>query len=264
MIGAIFGDIVGSVYEFNPTHDYHFPLLTKESTFTDDTICTIAIAAAYMDRRPYKDLLRLWCYGYPTPMGGYGARFSEWLRSSNPYAYHSWGNGSAMRVSSIGWLCSSIEEVLQEATYSAACTHNHPDGIRGAQAVAAAVYLARTDMGKDELLAYVRDKFDYPTSYYDENGDVDYDLDDYRGHFDESCEGTVSAAFLCIRDSYDFESAIRLAVSLGADADTLGAIVGAIAEPLYGMPKEFKEEALKRLPEDMLDVYSQFKKSISL
>ena len=245
MIGAIFGDIVGSVYEFNPTHDYHFPLLTKESTFTDDTICTIAIAAAYMDRRPYKDLLRLWCYGYPTPMGGYGGRFSEWLRTPNPCAYYSWGNGSAMRVSSLGWLCSSIEEVLQEATCSAACTHNHPDGIRGAQAVAAAVYLARTGMGKDELLAYVRDKFDYPTSYYDENGDVDYDLDDYRDYFDESCEGTVSAAFLCIRDSHDFESAIRLAVSLGADADTLGAIVGAIAEPLYGMPLEFKEEVFK-------------------
>ena len=260
MIGAIFGDIVGSVYEFNPTHDYHFPLLTEESTFTDDTICTIAIAAAYMDRRPYKDLLRLWCYGYPTPMGGYGGRFSEWLRTPNPCAYYSWGNGSAMRVSSLGWLCSSIEEVLQEATCSAACTHNHPDGIRGAQAVAAAVYLARTGMGKDELLAYVRDKFDYPTSYYDENGDVDYDLDDYRDYFDESCEGTVSAAFLCIRDSHDFESAIRLAVSLGADADTLGAIVGAIAEPLYGMPLEFKEEVLKRLPDDMKTVVEQFYK----
>lgn len=262
MLGAIFGDIVGSVYEFNPTHDYHFPLLTKESTFTDDTICTIAIAAAYMDRRPYKDLLRLWCYGYPTPMGGYGARFNQWLHTPFALAYHSWGNGSAMRVSSLGWLCSSLEEVLQEATYSAACTHNHPDGIRGAQAVAAAVYLARTGVGKDELLGYISNMFDYPTSYYDENGDVDYDLDDYRGHFDESCEGTVSAAFLCIRDSYDFESAIRLAVSLGADADTLGAIVGAIAEPLYGMPLEFQEEVFKRLSEDMLDVYSQFKKSI--
>lgn len=262
MLGAIFGDIVGSVYEFNPTHDYHFPLLTEESTFTDDTICTIAIADAYMHHRPYKTELQAWCASYPNPMGGYGARFNQWLHTPIDLAYYSWGNGSAMRVSSIGWLCSSLEEVLQEATYSSACTHNHPDGIRGAQAVAAAVYLARTGMGKDELLAYVRDKFGYPTPYYDENGDVDYDLMDYRGYFDESCEGTVSAAFLCIRDSYDFESAIRLAVSLGADADTLGAIVGAIAEALYGMPKEFKEEVIKRLPEDMLDVYSQFKKSI--
>lgn len=253
MLGAIFGDIVGSVYEFNPTHNYHFPLLTEESTFTDDTICTIAIAAAYMDRRPYKNLLRLWCYGYPTPMGGYGGRFSEWLRSHNPCAYYSWGNGSAMRVSSIGWLCSSIEEVLQEATYSAACTHNHPDGIRGAQAVAVAVFMARTGMSKDFILEWVEDSFGY---------DLSGDLDVFRGKFDESCNGTVPAAFLCIRDSYNFESAIRLAVSLGADADTLGAIVGAIAEPLYGMPKEFKEEVLKRLPADMLDVYSQFKKSI--
>lgn len=251
MIGAIFGDIVGSVYEFNPTHDYHFPLLTKESTFTDDTICTIAIAAAYMDRRPYKDLLRLWCYGYPTPMGGYGARFSEWLRSSNPCAYHSWGNGSAMRVSSIGWLCHTIEEVLHEATYSAACTHNHPDGIRGAQAVAVAVFLARIGRSKDFILEWVENTFGY---------DLSGDLDVFRGKFDESCNGTIPAAFLCIRDSHDFESAIRLAVSLGADADTLGAIVGAIAEPLYGMPLEFKEEVLKRLPDDMKTVVEQFYK----
>ena len=265
MLGAIFGDIVVSVYEFNPTLDYHFPLLTEESTFTDDTICTIAIAAAYMDHRPYKDLLRLWCYGYPNPMGGYGGRFSEWLRSPNPCAYYSWGNGSAMRVSALGWLCSSLDEVLQEATYSAACTHNHPEGIRGAQAVAAAIYLARNGTSKDELLKYIQDMFGYPKKDVDMFGDpFEYSLEDYRGDFDESCEGTVSAAFLCIRDSHDFESAIRLAVSLGADADTLGAIVGAIAEPLYGMPKEFKEEVLKRLPEDMLDVYSQFKKSISL
>lgn len=257
MIGAIFGDIVGSVYEFNPTHDYRFPLLTEESTFTDDTICTIAIADAYMHHRPYKNELQAWCAAYPNPMGGYGARFNQWLHTPFALAYHSWGNGSAMRVSSLGWLCSSLEEVLQEATYSAACTHNHPDGIRGAQAVATAVYLARTGVGKDELLKHVRGMFLYPIPYYT-------DLADYRGRFDESCNGTVSAALLCIRDSHDFESAIRLAVSLGADADTLGAIVGAIAEPLYGMPLEFQEEVLKRLPEDMLDVYSQFKKSISL
>ena len=254
MIGAIFGDIVGAVYEFNPTQDYRFPLLTEESTFTDDTICTIAIADAYMDGRSYyRSYLMLWCAKYPSPMGGYGGRFSEWLRSLNPCAYYSWGNGSAMRVSALGWLCSSIEEVLQEATFSAACTHNHPDGIRGAQAVAAAVYLARTGRSKDVILQWVEDTFGY---------DLSGDLDVFRGKFDESCNGTVPAAFLCIRDSYDFESAIRLAVSLGADADTLGAIVGAIAEPLYGMSKEFKEEVLKRLPEDMLDVYSQFKKSI--
>lgn len=252
MLGAIFGDIVGSVYEFTPTHDYNFPLLTKESTFTDDTICTIAIADAYMHGRDYyRYFLRKWCAAYPTPMGGYGARFSEWLRSPNPCAYYSWGNGSAMRVSALGWLCSSLDKVLQEATYSAACTHNHPAGIRGAQAVAAAVYLARTGIGKDELLEYVQKMFSYPVLHEH--------LEDYRGWFDESCEGTVPAAFLCIRDSHDFESAIRLAVSLGADADTLGAIVGAIAEALYGMPEELKAETLKRLPEDMKNVYNSFK-----
>jgi ADP-ribosylglycohydrolase len=165
MLGAIFGDIVGSVYEFNPTHDYHFPLLTKESTFTDDTICTIAIADAYMHGRDYyRYFLRKWCAAYPYPMGGYGGSFSEWLRSPNPCAYYSWGNGSAMRVSSIGWLCHTIEEVLQEATYSAACTHNHPDGIRGAQAVAAAVYMARTGVSKDFILEWVEDTFGYDLS----------------------------------------------------------------------------------------------------
>ena len=251
MLGAIFGDIVGSVYEFTPTHDYNFPLLTKESTFTDDTICTIAIADAYMHHRPYKTELQIWCASYPNPMGGYGARFNQWLHTPFALAYYSWGNGSAMRVSSIGWLCSSLDEVLQEATYSAVCTHNHPEGIRGAQAVAAAIYLARTGMSKEELLEYVQRTFRYPILHEE--------LDFYRDYFDESCEGTVSAAFICIRDSHDYESAIRLAVSLGADADTLGAIVGAIAESLYGMPEEFQEEALKRLPEDMEEVYNDFK-----
>lgn len=260
MLGAIFGDVVGSVYEFNPTLDYDFPLLTERSTFTDDTICTIAVADAYMNKYPYKTSLLIWCNSYPYPLGGYGARFNEWLHSKDTCAYHSWGNGSAMRVSALGWLCSSLDEVLQEATYSAACTHNHPDGIRGAQAVAAAIYQARNGMSKDELLKYIQDMFEYPKKDVDMFGDpFEYSLEDYRGYFDESCQGTVSAAFLCIRESHDFESAIRLAVSLGADADTLGAIVGAIAESLYGMPEEFQEEVLKRLPEDMEEVYNDFK-----
>lgn len=254
MIGAIFGDIVGSIYEFNPTHDYDFPLLTEKSTFTDDTICTIAIADAYMHHRPYKTELQSWCAAYPNPMGGYGARFNQWLHTPFALAYFSWGNGSAMRVSAIGWLCSSLEETLQEATYSAACTHNHPDGIRGAQAVAAAIYLARTSSyDKDTILRWTSEVFGY---------DISGSLDTFRGKFDESCSGSVTAALLCIRDSHDFESAIRLAVSLGADADTLSAIVGAIAEPLYGMPAEFQEETLKRLPGDMRLIYSQFKNSI--
>ncbi len=250
MLGAIFGDIVGSVYEFNPTQNYRFSLLNEQSSFTDDTICTVAIADAFMNGVPYELSLRKWCGCYPHPMGSYGGSFARWLQTENAPAYFSWGNGSAMRVSALGWLCQTEAEVLSAATYSAACTHNHPDGIRGAQATALAVFLARQGMEKEDLLQRIEHTFGYAIA----NGS----LDDYRGKFDESCNRTVPAAFLCIRDSEDYESAIRLAVSLAADADTLGAIVGGIAEALYGMPATFRQAALDRLPNDMLDVYKQF------
>ena len=250
MLGAIFGDIVGSVYEFNPTYDYNFPLLTEASTFTDDTICTIAIADACMNKIPYDVALRKWCLQFPTPTGGYGGSFNDWIKKPDAPPYFSWGNGAPMRVSSIGWLFDTAEDVLSAATYSAACTHNHPDGIKGAQAAAFAVYLARKGMGKEALLASIEHTFGYDIA-----GGF---LCDYQGVFDESCRGTMPAAFLCIKDSHDFESAIRQAVSLGADADTLGAIVGAIAEPLFGMPEEFKKAAFARLPKNMQKIILKF------
>ncbi|MCM1034940.1 MAG: ADP-ribosylglycohydrolase family protein [Bacteroides sp.] len=256
MLGAIFGDIAGSVYEFNPTTRYDFPLITKQSTFTDDTICTIAIADAYINGAPYDVYLLHWCSKYPNPMGGYGGSFQRWLQEADAPAYFSWGNGSAMRVSSLGWLCQSENEVLEEATYSAACTHNHPDGIRGAQATALAVFLARRGVSKEEILERIEHTFGYSI--------VNGSLEDYRGRFDESCNGTVPAAFLCIRDSHDYESAIRLAVSLAADADTLGAIVGGIAEALYGMPADLQEAALGLLPAEIKKVYQQFKREIEV
>lgn len=255
MLGAIFGDIVGSVYEFNPTNDYNFPLLNKQSNYTDDTICTIAVADAYMNKKTYCDALRDWCLRYPHPIGEYGGSFNRWLHSSDCLPYYSWGNGSAMRVSSLGWLCKTRNEVLAEATYSAVCTHNHPDGIRGAQATALAVFLAQKGMDKKELLHEIEHLFGYDIA----NGS----LSDYRGKFDESCTGTVPAAFLCIRDSRDYESAIRLAVSLGADADTLGAIVGGIAEALYGMPDDFRQYAGNLLPDKMRLIVEQFYKTIN-
>lgn len=254
MLGAIFGDIVGSVYEFNPTYDYNFPLLTEASTFTDDTICTIAIADAHMNGIPYEASLRKWCSQYQTPTGGYGGSFNEWLKTPGAPPYFSCGNGSAMRVSALGWLCQTEVEVLAAATYSAACTHNHPDGIKGAQAAALAVFLARKGVSKDELLERIEHTFGYEIA----NGS----LDSYRGIFDESCRGTMPAAFLCIRDSHDYQSAIRLAVSLAADADTLGAIVGGIAHLLYGMPVDYADAALRKLPSPMLQVHKQFLKQI--
>lgn len=250
MIGAIFGDIVGSVYEFNPTNDYHFQLLSKRSIYTDDTICTIAVADAYMNKKSYCDAIREWCLRYPHPMGGYGGSFNTWLHSTDATPYFSWGNGSAMRVSALGWLCKTKNEVLAEATYSAACTHNHHDGIRGAQATALAVFLARNGISKNELLHEIEHLFGYDIAHSN--------LDNFRNKFDESCNGTVPAAFVCIRDSYDYESAIRLAVSLGADADTLGAIVGGIAEALYGMPDELKQRAADYLPDEMKLIVEQF------
>lgn len=254
MLGAILGDIVGSVYEFNPTNDYNFPLLNKQSGYTDDTICTIAVADAYMNNKAYCDVLREWCGRYPHPMGGYGENFNRWLHSADCLPYYSWGNGSAMRVSSLGWLCRSETEVLSAATYSAACTHNHPDGIRGAQSAALAVYLAHNGMDKAELLQHIEHIFGYEI--------IGSNLDNYRCKFDESCNGTLPAAFLCIRDSHDYESAIRLAVSLGADADTLGAIVGGIAEALYGMPEIYQKAVLDFLPTEMLQVYEQFRERV--
>lgn len=250
MLGSIFGDIVGSAYEFNPTNNYNFKLLTQNSTFTDDTICTIAVADAFMNHKPYADALREWCLRHHEPIRSFGGSFDIWLQSDSPNAYFSWGNGSAMRVSALGWLCNSQNEVITQATYSAACTHNHPDGIRGAQAVALATFLAVQGASKDDILACMENAF----GYFIKDGS----LEAYRGIFDESCRGTVPAAFLCIRDSESYEDAIRLAVSLGADADTLGAIVGSIAEPLYGMPDKCKKDAIKRLPQDMVEIVTQF------
>jgi len=252
MLGSIFGDIVGSVYEFNPTQNYNFKLLTEESTFTDDTICTIAIADASLNNRSLVEALREWCNKYPTPMGSYGGSFGRWLKAKDPLPYFSYGNGAAMRVGAIGWIWNTDPEVLAMATYSAAVTHNHPDGIRGAQATALATYFARIGMAKDVLLERIERMFGYEIE--------DGSLDDYRGRFDETCMGTMPAAFLCLRDSHDYESAIRLAVSLGADADTLGAIVGGIADALYGMPYEYMNEVFRRLPDDMKKICNQFEK----
>ena len=251
MLGAILGDIVGSVYEFHPTSDINFPLLTKESIFTDDTICTIAIADAFMNRRPYASSLVSWCSKYPTPMGGYGGMFLQWLKAKRNLPYFSFGNGSAMRVSSIGWLCDDENEVLAEATYSAACTHNHPEGIKGAQATAMAIFLARNGMEIVEIVDVIESMFGYEI--------FGSSLDQYRGKFEGSCQGTIPAAFLCLLGSDDFESAIRKAILLRGDADTLGAIVGGIAEALYGIPQEFADAALNILPPEMRKIYQQFK-----
>lgn len=233
MYGAIIGDIVGSAYEFNNIKTKNFPLFSPCCDYTDDSLMTIAVARALI--RPRKDLdafkinlvEEMQCMGraYPCPTGAYGGRFAQWLVSPNPNPYGSFGNGSAMRVSPCGLLASTLEEALTLAKASAEVTHNHPEGIKGAQAVAAAIFLGGAGSTKDQIRAYIREHF----------YSLDQTLTEIRPHyrFDESCQGTVPQAIIAFLESDSFEDAIRNAVSLGGDSDTLGAITGSIAWNYY-------------------------------
>ena len=265
MLGAIIGDIVGSRWEFNPTNDYNFELFSDKNSFTDDTICTVAVADALLHGSDdYGKFIHEWCRRYPHPMGGYGGRFAKWVMSNNPQPYGSYGNGSAMRVSPIGWWFGHPHDLYAEAEKAAACTHNHEEGILGAQAVAFAILDARElredlhgkPMTEEYLLKY---GLDHGIGLYEEfPQNFKIDLEQYRNKFDETCQGTVPVALWIALHSKSFEDAIRQAVSLGADADTLGAIVGSIAEPLWGIPEWMKEKALSYLPDDMKAVIMEF------
>ena len=225
MLGAIIGDIVGSRWEFNPTNDYNFEWLSDQNGFTDDSICTVAVADALLHGRDFGDSIHDWCNRYPHPMGGYGGRFAQWVRSENPLPYNSFGNGSAMRVSPVAHWFDTLDEVLDAAAATAIPSHNHDEGIKGAQTVAMAIFRA---------LQYGHEAPQYINNILEECLLFsDYDLDirraDVINHFDETCQGTVPVALWIISDSTSFEDAVRKAVSLGADADTLGAIVGSIS-----------------------------------
>ena len=256
MIGAIIGDIVGSRWEFNPTNDYNFEWLSDENDFTDDTICTIAIADALLKDRDYEESLLEWCRKYPHPKGGYGGRFGQWVRSYNPQPYYSFGNGSAMRVGPIGWWFDNREDILEEAKMSAVCTHNHREGIKGAQTVALAIFKAlsyrfqEAPMHIDEILSECVEFSGY---------DINMPKSSVKNKFDETCQGTVPVALKIISMSTCFEDAVRLAVSLGADADTLGAIVGGIAEAIWGIPSKMRRRFEDFLPEDLRSVVRQFR-----
>ena len=254
LLGAIGGDIIGSAYEFNNVKTKDFPLFTPESTFTDDTIMTIATADAILNRFSYKNRYREWGRKYPNPKGGYGAKFSHWLDETVPKAYNSWGNGSAMRVAPIGLFYREVERVWHEAKQSAICTHDHPEGIRGAKSVACAVFTARLRRSKKPVYNNMV-TFGY---------DVSRTLDEIRpGHqFDESCMDAVPVAFRAFYESTDYEDAIRNAVSVGGDSDTIAAITGGIALAYYQtMKPETEEEIRKRLPEDMLAVIERWERS---
>lgn len=263
MLGAIIGDIVGSRYEFDATNDYNFELFSDKNSFTDDTICTIAIADAVLKKRDYGESLHDWCRRYMKPKGGFGGRFRKWVESDNPQPYGSFGNGSAMRVSPIGMYFRDDKEVIEQARLSATCTHNHPMGIKGAQAVAWAIHCAiNSSDGLVTPKALQTDIMDITLSAASDNGFASFvDLDDYKNQFDETCQGTIPPALQIIYESNSFEEAIRKAVSLGADADTLGAIVGSIAEHLWGIPEWMKQKAMSYLTEEMKEVVIAFYKA---
>ena len=254
MLGAIAGDIIGSVYEAAPIKTPDFPLFGPGATFTDDTVLTVAVAAAILDApdgsADYGRFLQDYARRYPR--AGYGGTFYRWIFSSHPEPYHSWGNGSAMRVSPVGAAFDSADRVLAEAERSAAVTHDHPEGIKGARATALAIHLARTGADREVIRREIEDRFGYHL-----RRTVEEIRPGYR--FDVSCQGSVPEAMVAFFDSGDFEDAVRLAVSLGGDTDTQACIAGGIAQAYYGgVPDAIAEAARVRLPEDLLEVIDRF------
>lgn len=252
MLGAIAGDMIGSVYEFNNHRTKEFPLFGERTEFTDDTILTVAVADVLMHGGDYAKVFKNYYWRYPNPSGSYGARFHQWASSPSLTPYNSWGNGSAMRVSPVGFACDTLEAVLAEAERTSVVTHNHPEGIKGAQATATAIFLARTGKSKADIRAFVTDNFGYKL-----NRTVDEIRPSYT--FNESCQGTVPEAITAFLDSTDFEDAIRNAVSLGGDSDTLTCITGGIAQAFYGaVPEAIKQEVLARLDKPLRQVTEAF------
>lgn len=250
LCGAMAGDMIGSFYEFNATKKTDFYLFTPFSSFTDDTVMTVANADWLVTGDSLMGIMQ--DYGNRYPNAGYGGMFRNWLREEEPKPYNSFGNGSAMRVSPVGWAFDTLEETLEAAKQSAEVTHNHPEGIKGAQATAACIYLARTGKTKQEIKEYIEQTFGYNL-----NRTCDEIRPEY--HFDVTCQGSVPESIIAFLESTDFEDAVRLAVSLGGDADTMGAITGGIAEAFYGgVPKHIRKEVLKRLPNDFIGVMSGF------
>lgn len=263
MYGAILGDMIGAPYEFDRGAKVKdFPLFSAGSHFTDDSVMTVAVAEALMatlgkDEKVVKmvliDAMQRWGRKYPD--AGYGARFQLWLEKINPNPYGSYGNGSAMRVSAAGWLYDSLEETRRVARWTAEVTHNHPEGVKGAEAVASAIFLARTGAEKAVIRDYVVTNFGY---------DLSRSCDEIRPTYShvESCQETVPEALTAFLEGEDFEDVVRTAVSLGGDCDTLTCIAASIAEAFYGVPENLVSECRTRLPEEMLAVVDRFWKIV--
>ena len=270
MLGAITGDIIGSIYEHNNIKTKKFDLFTDKNRFTDDTVMTFAVAEALMNGGGNENFIRFMKrYGLLYPRAGYGGTFVRWLASDTTEPYNSWGNGSAMRVSSCGWIANldiPIEEGLKLtedlAKKSAEVTHNHPEGIKGAQATAVSIFFMRHGKSKnaikeykEKLKDYIKDRFEY---------DLDFTIEEIRPiyRFDVSCQGSVPPAIVSFLESENFEDAIRNAISIGGDSDTIGAITGSIAEASYGIPEDIKEKAMSYLDGRLKGVYENWIKFV--
>jgi len=252
VLGAIAGDIIGSVYEFRPIKTEDFELFSPGCRFTDDTVLTVALADAILQGKDYGRTMKEYYRRYPN--AGYGSYFLQWARSDDSRPYNSWGNGAAMRISPVGFAYDTLEEVLERAECFTAITHNHPEGIKGAQATAAAVFLARKGSSKEEIKAALESRFGY---------DLSLTLDEIRPTyaFDVSCQGTVPQAITAFLESRDFEDAIRKAVSLGGDSDTLACITGGIAHGFYGpLPEHITGKVYSILDDRLGEVTREFMK----
>lgn len=265
MYGAILGDIIGSPFEFDrgdKTKD--FKLFSRKSHFTDDSVMTLAVCEALLKVgqdatvKEIEDTVisSMQSWGRRYPRAGYGGYFRRWLTARHPEPYNSFGNGSAMRVSAVGWLYDSLEKTRTVAKATANVTHNHPEGIKGAEATASAIFMARNDSSKEEIKKYIENEFHY---------DLNRTLNEIRPgyHMDETCQKTVPEAIIAFLEAKDFEDAIRNAVSLGGDTDTLGAITGSIAEAYYGIPEWLMTECRKRINRDMRVVLDDFNDALS-
>lgn len=250
MLGAIAGDIIGSVYEKHPLKIKEFKLFSNDSHFTDDTVLTLAVADVILHKKSYATVFRDFYHKYPDQ--GYGYGFTRWVTSDNLKPFYSHGNGSAMRVNPIGWAFNSLSEVLEEARKSAVVTHNHEEGVKGAQAVAATIFLARTGHEKEEIKQYLKETFKY---------NLDRELDNIRPNykFDVSCEGSVPESIIAFLESVNFEDAVRNAISLGGDSDTMASIAGAIAEAYYRqIDREIAGNILDYLPLHLSEIAREF------
>jgi ADP-ribosylglycohydrolase len=250
IIGAIAGDIIGSVYEWNNIKTTDFDLFCRDSTFTDDSVLTLATMDAILHQENYTETYQ--AFGRKYPYRGYGGNFRQWIQSKNPEPYNSWGNGSAMRVSPVGWYGNSLDEVMAEAQKSAEVTHNHPEGKKGAQATATAIYMARSGKGKNEIKEFISNTFQY---------NLNRKIDDIRPNysFDVSCQGSVPEAIIAFLESTDYENAIRLAVSIGGDSDTIACITGGIAEAYYqNIPEFIIMNVINILPGELMEIVREF------